>query len=68
MRVVAGEALGVEYVHTSPEGQRHVSWVPFGEPDGWKVEGLEPLTISPSLLCRECGHHGFIRGGQWVPA
>lgn len=27
----------------------------------WKVESWEPLTLSPSLLCRTCGSHGFIR-------
>lgn len=34
----------------------------------WKLESLEPLTLSPSLLCRWCGKHGFIREGKWVPA
>jgi hypothetical protein len=34
----------------------------------WQVESWEPLTLSPSLLCSACGHHGFIRGGRWVPA
>ena len=34
----------------------------------WTVEGWEPLTISPSLLCTVCGDHGFIRQGKWVPA
>ena len=32
----------------------------------WQVESWEPLTLSPSLLCGACGHHGFIRGGRWV--
>jgi hypothetical protein len=34
----------------------------------WTVESLEPLTVSPSVLCLTCGLHGFIRNGQWVPA
>lgn len=34
----------------------------------WTVETREPLTISPSLACGNCGHHGFIRSGVWVPA
>lgn len=34
----------------------------------WTVEQDEPLTLSPSLLCRACGHHGWIRDGRWVPA
>lgn len=34
----------------------------------WQVESLDPLTLSPSIVCRECGIHGFIRGGRWVSA
>ncbi|TCO57128.1 DUF6527 family protein [Actinocrispum wychmicini] len=34
----------------------------------WQVESWEPLTLSPSLFCRTCGDHGFIREGRWVPA
>lgn len=46
----------------------------------WTVDNPDPLTLSPSLLCRhplgflreglggECGDHGFIRDGQWVVA
>lgn len=34
----------------------------------WHVESWTPLTLSPSLLCRMCGDHGFIRDGRWVPA
>jgi hypothetical protein len=34
----------------------------------WHVESFEPLTLSPSLLCRTCGRHGYIRGGAWDPA
>jgi hypothetical protein len=34
----------------------------------WQVESWEPLTLSPSLLCRTCGRHGFIKQGRWVPA
>lgn len=32
----------------------------------WQVASLEPLTLSPSLLC-PCGVHGFIRAGRWEP-
>jgi hypothetical protein len=34
----------------------------------WQLNSLEPLDVSPSLLCTTCGHHGFIKGGRWVPA
>ena len=31
----------------------------------WTVGSWEPLTLSPSLLCRACGDHGFVRDGKW---
>lgn len=34
----------------------------------WTVETLEPLTLTPSILCRRCGHHGWITSGRWEPA
>jgi hypothetical protein len=37
----------------------------FPEQARWRVESLEPLTLSPSVLCH-CGDHGFIQGGRWV--
>jgi hypothetical protein len=39
-------------------------------PDGphWTLETQEPITITPSVRCRTCGKHGWIKGGEWVPA
>lgn len=34
----------------------------------WTVERADPLTLSPSIACRSCGDHGYIRDGCWVPA
>lgn len=31
----------------------------------WTVESWDPLTISPSVLAKGCGLHGFIRNGRW---
>lgn len=31
-------------------------------------DDVEHLTIAPSILCRQCGNHGFIREGRWVRA
>lgn len=39
-----------------------------GESPRWDVESFSPLTLSPSILCRGCGNHGYIREGKWVPA
>jgi len=33
---------------------------------GHRIEQREPLTISPSILCTDCGTHGFIREGRWA--
>lgn len=28
----------------------------------------DPLHLEPSLLWNCCGLHGFVRGGEWIPA
>lgn len=33
---------------------------------GHAIEQRDPLTISPSILCPDCGTHGFVRAGRWV--
>lgn len=35
---------------------------------GHTIVTRTPLTISPSILCDDCGTHGFVQQGQWVPA
>lgn len=34
----------------------------------WTMECWDPLTLSPSLLCKLCNDHGHIRNGLWIPA
>lgn len=34
----------------------------------WDVVQSEPLTLSPSILCRSCGKHGYIHNGRWEEA
>jgi hypothetical protein len=39
----------------------------------WTVEAgtagaIEGLTLTPSILHRSCGFHGWVRNGQWVVA
>ncbi|WP_022885756.1 hypothetical protein [Glaciibacter superstes] len=64
-----GELRGLAYTHPrSDTGKPCEGWVPTHAADySWTVESREPLALSPSLLCRTCGHHGFVRG-EWVPA
>lgn len=65
--------------HARPDnGERCFGAVRFDTPEAhdayklpgpfWQVVSWEPLHIEPSVLCRICGHHGFIREGKWVPA
>jgi hypothetical protein len=75
LRTIVGESspAGAAYWHPHGADVQHEGWIPFKDAKGWPATGWEvvslvPLTLSPSLLCRTCGHHGFIREGKWVPA
>lgn len=61
-------------------GMRHrcSSWPDDQEPDGLFVKVVAPrlsdhavtgdegaLTVQPSILCRDCGLHGYITDGRW---
>lgn len=68
-----GERVGLIERHRNSKGEPCEGFVRFDNyPDDskprWKREGVEPLTLSPSILCKRCGHHGFIRGGHWEPS
>lgn len=71
------DKAGTRIDHKKPDGSECASAIHFDLPGSehlspgsprWQVIAWEPLTISPSLLCRLCGDHGFIREGRWVPA
>lgn len=68
---IDGKLEGLAYCHPSTNGECR-SYVPLRNryqwEHGWDLLSEQPLTISPSLLCRTCGNHGFIRSGKWVPA
>lgn len=32
------------------------------------VDRGTPITVTPSILCPDCGTHGFVRNGRWVAA
>jgi hypothetical protein len=71
-----GETAGANVWHLTAAGTWCVGWSPFNGSawakmfgnQGWDVVQREPLTLSPSLLCRACQDHGFIREGHWVKA
>jgi hypothetical protein len=73
------ERTGANVWHLKPDGSECGGWIAFaggawaasfapGAIATWTVESPDPLTLSPSLLCRSCGDHGFIRAGRWVRA
>ena len=69
---------GANVAHKKPDGTTCDSFIAFagrswaqafnGNITTCDVLQDEPLTLSPSLLCRACGDHGFIREGKWVRA
>ena len=71
--------VGANIIHPPVEGKcGGQGWIAFegrswarsfgGRIETWDVVSEEPFTISPSILCRACGDHGFVRDGKWVPA
>lgn len=74
------EKFGAAVSHLNKDGQPCEGFITFDLPEVrdvlqpgdnrplWQVESWEPFTVSPSLLCKICGDHGFIRDGKWVPA
>jgi hypothetical protein len=68
-RYLDGVLDGIAWWHTCGGSERedYMGMQPAW-PDGWTVEQAQPLTLSPSILCRVCNLHGFIRDGKWVPA
>lgn len=38
-----------------------------GDEVHYEVINAEPLTLTPSLLCRRCGDHGRVTNGRWEP-
>lgn len=73
-----GEVAGIQEYHEKADGAWCCGWIQFAgaswarefkEPiTAWSVVQREPLTLTPSILCKACGNHGHITNGRWVPA
>jgi len=71
-----GTPIGVGVLHATPTGEfcgASALWdvsmyAPEHRPPCWTLNSLEPVDVSPSLLCLRCGDHGFVKQGRWVPA
>jgi hypothetical protein len=74
-RLRDGEWIGIHEWHQCRPDDWGAGAIAFDVPHNsgvrreqvWQVEQWEPLTLSPSLACQMCGHHGWIRDGRWVP-
>jgi hypothetical protein len=68
----AGTLGGFHFAHERAEGgPRCEGGVRVRGDSAWGMTGtLEggDLTLTPSILCRNDGFHGFVTNGQWVPA
>lgn len=73
-----GEIAGCHIQHKRKDGTLCDGFVPWkgrawdrrfaGKITAWDLVSEYPLTLSPSVLCRSCGDHGFVRNGKWVKA
>lgn len=73
IRRMDGKAMGLVYWHpcTWEPATKQGDFIPFNEPPSrtfWDVLKEDPITLSPSLLCPICKHHGFFEEGKWRPA
>jgi hypothetical protein len=70
LRDASGAVEALALWHPCCGGERSGAWLPVHpvHSRGWAVAVESPITVSPSILCMTCGHHGWIRDGRWVPA
>ena len=63
------ESQGWGFAHRCDRGERGVILcAPRLRPVAHRIESVDPLTVSPSILCPDCGTHGFVRDGRWLEA
>lgn len=73
---IRGDLVGIIEQHWKPGTEELCGgMVYFKQIEGrpcWVVNSLDPLDISPSVLCSPdkggCGSHGWIRQGRWEEA
>jgi hypothetical protein len=78
LQTYEGEISACVIAHTKKDGMPCEGFIPFtgrawarsfdNRITTWEVVSESPLTLSPSVLCRICGDHGFVRDGKWVRA
>jgi hypothetical protein len=78
LQMFEGEISACTIEHKKKDGTPCNGFIPFtgrawarsfdNHITSWEVVSESPLTLSPSVQCRICGDHGFVRGGKWVRA
>lgn len=58
----------IAWVNTPAVPGGEAAWVAKHQLVAGSPGDEEHLTVSPSLLCRHCSSHGWIRNGKWVQA
>jgi hypothetical protein len=68
------ERAGIIIAHRHADGAICQGGVQFAVPANqrnerpkWAVESWRPLTLAPSIFDPDCGLHGYVRAGRWVP-
>lgn len=57
------------FAHRCDRGERGViRCAPLLQPEHTVTSAEAGPTVSPSILCPDCGTHGFVRDGKWVQA
>ncbi|MCW2899953.1 MAG: hypothetical protein JWO67_2218 [Streptosporangiaceae bacterium] len=62
--------IAIEHQCTRPRDGMTLLIAPFLTADrdgrrGHQLLSEDPLTVTPSILCADCGLHGFITDGTW---
>lgn len=59
-------SVGVRHVCTRPRDGRTLIVSPMLQLDaGHKIVSTDPVTVTPSIACGDCGLHGFLTDGVW---
>lgn len=59
--------VGIEHVcHRQRDGLTIINAPRLQLDGGHTIVSREPLTITPSVGCSDCGLHGFITDGRWL--
>lgn len=64
--MLADDGEHIEFRHQCMSDKTVVGLLPINPQTGWAVICKDPLTVTPSVLCKTCGWHGWIQNGECV--